>query len=57
MGLTKKIFNYVLIGVGLGALIHGFVPMGFFEKYLKNGSFWSVPLATIWQFLVLQCRG
>lgn len=45
--LTKKIFMYVLIGVGLGALIHGFVPMGFFEKYLKNGSFWSVPLATI----------
>jgi uncharacterized membrane protein YraQ (UPF0718 family) len=45
--LTKKIFVYVLIGVGFGALIHGFVPMGFFEKYLKNGSFWSVPLATI----------
>lgn len=45
--LTKKIFSYVLIGVGLGALIHGFVPVGFFEKYLKNSSWWAVPLATI----------
>ena len=45
--LTRKIFVYVLIGVGLGALIHGFVPVGFFEKYLRNSSFWSVPLAAI----------
>jgi uncharacterized membrane protein YraQ (UPF0718 family) len=45
--ITKKVFVYVLIGVGVGALIHGFVPMGFFEKYLKNGGWWSVPLATV----------
>lgn len=45
--ITKKVFVYVLIGVGLGALIHGYVPMGFFEKYLKNSSWWSVPLAAI----------
>lgn len=45
--LTKKIFTYVLIGVGLGAIIHGFVPVGFFEKYLANSSLWSVPLAAI----------
>ncbi|MGB9707516.1 MAG: permease, partial [Microgenomates group bacterium] len=45
--LTKKIFIYVLVGVGLGALIHGYVPMGFFEKYLKNTSWWSVPVATV----------
>lgn len=45
--LTKKIFPYVLIGVGLGSLIHGYVPAGFFEKYLKNSNWWSVPLATI----------
>lgn len=45
--LTKKIFPYVLIGVGLGALIHGYVPAGFFENYLKNSNWWTVPLATI----------
>ncbi len=46
-GLTRKIFTYVLIGVGLGAIIHGYVPIGFFEQYLKNGNLWSVPLAAI----------
>ncbi len=45
--MTKKIFPYILIGVGLGTLIHGYVPVGFFEKYLKNSSWWLVPLATI----------
>jgi hypothetical protein len=45
--LTKKIFPYVIIGVGLGAIVHGFVPMNFFEKYLINSNWWSVPLATI----------
>ncbi len=45
--ITRKVFLYVLIGVGLGALIHGYVPMGFFERYLKNSSFWAVPLAAI----------
>lgn len=46
-GLTKKILPYVLLGVGLGAIIHGYVPMDFFEKYLKINSWWGVPAATI----------
>lgn len=45
--LTRKILPYVILGVGIGALIHGYVPIGFFEKYLKVDSWWSVPLATI----------
>jgi len=45
-GITKKIFPYVLIGVGLGAIIHGYVPADFFSKYL-NTQWYSVPLATI----------
>lgn len=47
ISLTKKIFPYVIIGVAIGAIIHGFVPVDFFELYLKNGNWWSVPLATI----------
>lgn len=46
-GFTKKIYPYVLVGVGFGALIHGFVPVNFFEHYLKKGKIWTVPLATI----------
>ncbi len=47
LGISKSIFPYVLIGVGLGALIHGFVPRDFVESYLANGAWWTVPLAVI----------
>ena len=46
-GIIKKITLYIIMGVGVGAYIHGYVPEGFFEKYLENAGFWSVPLATI----------
>jgi uncharacterized membrane protein YraQ (UPF0718 family) len=45
--ITKSIFPYVLLGVGLGAIIHGFVPANFFEKYLLAKSWWTIPLATL----------
>lgn len=37
----------MIAGVGIGALIHGFVPQGFFEKYLQKAGWWSVPLAVV----------
>ena len=45
--LTKKLIPYVLVGVALGATIHGFVPQDFFEKTLNSGAWWTVPLATL----------
>lgn len=45
--LTLKLLPYILIGVGLGAAIHGYVPQGFFEDTLHSGAWWTVPLATI----------
>ena len=45
--IIKKIALYILIGVGVGAFIHGYVSEGFFEKYLESAGFWGVPLATI----------
>ena len=45
--ITRKIILYVLVGVGLGAFIHGFVPQGFFEKYLQKAGWFGVPLAVI----------
>lgn len=47
MGITKKIYPYVLISVGVGAIIHGFVPQKLVEHYLGMRSWWSVPLATL----------
>ena len=45
--ITRQVFPYVLLGVALGSLIHGFVPAGFVEKYLSMKTWWSVPAATV----------
>lgn len=47
MTVTKTVFPYVLVGVGVGSLIHGFVPTSFIVKYLSAKSWSAVPLATI----------
>jgi len=44
---TKKITPYVLLGIGVGALIHGYIPAGFFEKYITAENFFAVPIAAI----------
>lgn len=45
--ITKEIFPYVLLGVGIGALIHGFVPASLVENYLAIKKWWAIPLATL----------
>ncbi|MFH1597893.1 MAG: permease [Patescibacteria group bacterium] len=45
--ISKSIFPYVIAGVGLGALIHGFVPRDFVETYLSIKDWWAVPMAVI----------
>ena len=45
--LVKGIVIYVLIGIGIGAAMHGYVPENFFSEYLGSGAWWTVPLAVI----------
>lgn len=45
--IFKRIWLWVLIGVGIGAFIHGYVPADWFEQNLAHGQWWSVPLATL----------
>ncbi len=45
--IFKKIYLYVIIGVGVGAFIHGFVPTDFIVKYAGSDAWYSVPLAVI----------
>lgn len=45
--ITKKVFPYVLVGVGLGAIIHGLVPESLVTRYLSSKAWWSVPLAVL----------
>lgn len=47
LSITKQIFPYVILGVGIGAIIHGFVPTGLVEQYLSNKAWWTVPMAVL----------
>lgn len=47
VGTAKKVFPYVLIGVGIGAIIHNWIPEEFIVKALGNNNPFGVILATI----------
>ncbi|MCL1057231.1 permease [Shewanella gelidimarina] len=42
-----RVWKWVIIGVGIGAALHGFVPAGWLEANLGDGQWWSVPLAVL----------
>lgn len=42
-----RVWKWVIIGVGLGAALHGFVPEGWIQEHLGNGQWWSVPSAVL----------
>lgn len=44
---VKKVSPYIFIGVGIGALIHNFIPQSFVETVLGGDKWYSVPLATL----------
>ena len=46
-GIVRGVLLYVLIGIGVGAAMHGFVPEGFFEQYMSKDNWFAVPLAVI----------
>lgn len=43
----KKVFPYILIGVGIGAFIHNWIPQDLIVKILGNGNPFGVIIATI----------
>ena len=47
LGLLKKIWPYVLIGIGVGAFIHGYAPEEFLTKYAGRDNPFAVPLAVL----------
>lgn len=46
-GIVRGVIIYVIIGIAVGAAMHGYVPDGFFETYLSADNWYSVPLAVI----------
>lgn len=47
INITKTVFPYVVLGVSIGALIHGFVPATLVEQYLSTRAWYTIPLATL----------
>ncbi len=47
LGLLKKIWPYVVIGIGVGGLIHGYVPSDFLVRYAGRDNPFAVPLAVL----------
>ena len=47
MKILKGIIPYVIIGIAIGGLMHGYIPEGFFEKYMDKDNLFAVPIATI----------
>lgn len=45
--ILLRVWKWVFIGVGLGAALHGFVPVSWIEDNLGSGQWWSVPLAVL----------
>lgn len=46
-GIVRGVLIYILIGIGIGATMHGYVPESFFEQFLSAENWWGVPLAVI----------
>lgn len=45
--LLNRILPYVVAGIGLGALMHGYMPAGYFEQFLQSGHLLAVPAAVL----------
>ncbi len=45
--IVRKVLIYVIIGIAIGAAMHGYVPENFFTEFLSADKWYSVPLAVI----------
>ena len=47
MMILKGVSPYVIVGIAIGGLMHGYIPEGFFEQYMAKENLFAVPIATI----------
>jgi len=45
--IVGKVWIYVVLGIAVGAGIHGYVPENFMASIMGKGAWWSVPLAVL----------
>jgi uncharacterized membrane protein YraQ (UPF0718 family) len=47
LDIIKKVWLYVVVGIGIGAWIHGYIPADFLARYAGSEKWYAVPLATL----------
>lgn len=47
MNIIKGVFWFIILGIGIGAAMHGFIPTGFFEQYISKDNPLAVPIAVL----------
>jgi uncharacterized membrane protein YraQ (UPF0718 family) len=47
VSIVRKVLPYLLVGIGLGAIIHGWVPTSFFLRFAGPGNPFAVPAAVL----------
>lgn len=47
LGIVKGVAVYIIIGIAIGGLMHGFIPTGFFEEYISKNNPFAVPIAVL----------
>lgn len=47
LDIVKKVWLYVIVGIAIGAAIHGYVPQNALATILGKDTWWSVPAAVI----------
>lgn len=47
IGIIKKVWIFILIGIGIGAWIHGYVPTDFLAQYASSDKWYAVPVAVL----------
>lgn len=45
--IVGKVWPYVVLGIAVGAGIHGYVPDNFLASFMGKDAWWSVPLAVV----------
>lgn len=45
--IVGRVWKFVILGIAVGAGIHGYVPAGYLAGIMGNGSWWSVPLSVL----------
>ncbi|MBP8646464.1 MAG: permease [Syntrophobacteraceae bacterium] len=45
--IVGRVWGYVVLGIAVGAGIHGYVPEGYLASIMGKGAWWSMPLAVL----------